>query len=217
MWSSSGRKSKKKGSASDLDTDTIRSMFQELAEEDDPSVAGMEGICKLCEKLDLDPVDDIRVLVLLWKLGSEEKPGQITSQEWEDGCEKLRTDSIEKFKEVLPSLDPGFMDRAEFKDFYKFCFQFNRQGTHRTLDKSMVTALLEMALKDRIPSERLETFCKFLEVQKSYTLITLDQWTSFLDFCYECEDLSTYDESTSAWPVLLDEYVDYMEEQQKKK
>ena len=78
-------------------------------------------------------------------------------------------------------------------------------------------ALLGMVLKDRIPSDRLGTFSAFLEAQKSYTRITLDQWTSFLDFCYECEDLSTYDESTSAWPVLIDEYVEYVEEQQKKK
>ena len=99
----------------------------------------------------------------------------------------------------------------------QFCFQFNRQGTHRTLDKEMVVALLPMVLKGRIADERLDTFCTFTESQTSYTRITLDQWCSFLDFCYECEDLSTYDESMSAWPVLIDEYVDYMEEQQKKK
>jgi hypothetical protein len=81
----------------------------------------------------------------------------------------------------------------------------------------MVVALMRMVLTSRIPSERLDTYCTFLEAQQSYTRITLDQWSSFLDFCYECEDLSTYDESTSAWPVLIDEYVDYMEEQQKKK
>ena len=101
--------------------------------------------------------------------------------------------------------------------FAQFCFQFNRQGTHRTLDKEMVVALMKMVLKERVPDDRLDTFITFLDEQKSYTRITLDQWTSFLDFCYECEDLSTYDESTSAWPVLIDEYVDYMEQQQQKK
>ena len=81
----------------------------------------------------------------------------------------------------------------------------------------MVVALIKLVLKDRIPSERLDTFCTFVETQTSYSRITLDQWTSFLDFCYECEDLSTYDESSSAWPVLIDEYVEFMEEQQKSK
>jgi hypothetical protein len=81
----------------------------------------------------------------------------------------------------------------------------------------MVVALLSMILKGRIPADRLETFCTFCEGQESYNRITLDQWTSFLDFCHEVEDLSMYDESSSAWPVLIDEYVEYMEEQQKKK
>lgn len=225
MWnSSSGKRSKGRNSGSHnnnrpptIDETAAAKMFQEIAEDSDPSVAGMEGICDLCEKLDLNAEEDIRVLVLLWKLGSKEKPAQISKQEWMSGCNRLQVDSIDKFQSILPSLDIGFLDRTEFREFYKFSFKFNLEGTHRTLDKDMVVALMNMVLTGRIGADRLDTFCTFLEIQKSYTRITLDQWSSFLDFCYECEDLSTYDESTSAWPVLIDEYVDYMEEQQKKK
>ena len=85
------------------------------------------------------------------------------------------------------------------------------------MDKELVVALLNMVLKERIPGDRLDTFCAFVEKQEGYTRITLDQWTSFLDFCYQVPDLSQYDEGASAWPVLIDEYVEYMEEQQKKK
>ena len=86
------------------------------------------------------------------------------------------------------------------------------------MDKDLVVGLMKMVLSGRsIPTtERLDTFCTFVETQQSYTRITLDQWTSFLDFSYECTDLSTYDDSMSAWPVLIDVYVDYMEKQQKK-
>lgn len=78
--------------------------------------------------------------------------------------------------------------------------------------------LLKLVLQDnnRVPADRVESFCNFLETHKDYGLITLDQWTSFWDFSQECEDLSAYDEATSAWPVLIDEYVEYMEELQKK-
>ncbi|CAB9516147.1 DCN1-like protein [Seminavis robusta] len=219
MWSSSSKK--KRGSSttssSGLNTDNAEKLFQEIADEDDDQVAGMEGISQLCEKLDIDPLEDLRVLVLLWKMGANEKPAQISKQEWMQGCAKLNVDSIAKFQNILPSLDTGFLDQTEFKDFYKFCFQFNRQGTHRTLDKELVVALIKMVLKERIPKDRLDSFCDFVESQESYTRITLDQWTSFLDFCYECEDLSSYDESTSAWPVLIDEYVEFMEERAKNK
>ena len=74
----------------------------------------------------------------------------------------------------------------------------------------------------RVTAHRLDTFCDFLEATKdvSYNKITLDQWRSFLDFSYEFPDadtLASYDESVSAWPVLLDEYVEYMENLGKKK
>jgi hypothetical protein len=176
------------------------------------------GIFTMGEKLGMDATEDIRILVLLWKMGCREKPAQILKQEWMQGCSQLQVDSWEKMQALVPTLDTGFMEQTDFKDFYKFCFQFNRQGTHRTLDKDLVVALLKLVLKERVATDRLETFCEFLETSaEQHSRITLDQWTSFLDFCLECEDLSTYDESTSAWPVLLDEYVDWIEERQKKK
>jgi DCN1-like protein 1/2 len=125
MWNSSGssKKTKRKSSQSagsgSVDEAAVEKLFAELADEDDPNSAGMDGICKLCEHLDLDPLEDIRILVLLWKLGCKEKPAQITKEEFITGCYKLQIDSIDKFQALLPSLDTGFLDEMEFKDFYK--------------------------------------------------------------------------------------------------
>ena len=102
-----------------MDEDAIIALFDEIADDEDPSVAGMEGISKLCDKLDIDPLEDIRILVLLWKLGSKEKPAQISREEWISGCQTLQADSINKFKALLPSLDIGFLDQIDFRDFYK--------------------------------------------------------------------------------------------------
>jgi hypothetical protein len=210
MWSSK----KKKQIVSGIDELAAANMFQEIADDDDPSVSNLEGIFSLGEKLGIDATEDIRILVLLWKMGCSKKPGQLTRDEWMLGCEALRVDSWTKLQALLPSLETGFLDHNTFKDFYKFCFQFNRQGTHRTLDKELVVDLLKMVFSDhRVSKERLSTFCKFLEKSEGYQRITLDQWTSFLDFCVECPDqtLTGYDESTSAWPVMIDEYVEFVQ------
>ena len=127
MWgssNSSSKKSKKKSSKSSssygaIDETATENLFNELADVDDPTIIEMDGIAKLCEKLDLDPETDIRILVLLWKLGSNEKPAQISKAEFMNGCYELQVDSIEKFKTLLPSLDTGFLDQDEFKSFYK--------------------------------------------------------------------------------------------------
>jgi len=211
MWNSKKKKSSNSLSLSGINEAAAEKMFAEIADPDDPTTANMEGIFTLGEKLGMDATEDIRILVLLWKMGCREKPAQLQKQEWMQGCSQLQVDTWDKVKALVPSLETGFLEQTEFKDFYKFCFQFNRQGTHRTLDKELVTALLKLVLKDRISADRLETFCEFLEGAEQHTHITLDQWSSFLDFCYECEDLSTYDESTSAWPVVIDEYVEFME------
>jgi hypothetical protein len=67
--------------------------------------------------------------VLLWKMVAVSKPGQVTRKEFTVGMTNIfKKDSIEGLKTVLPSLDPGFLERAPFRDFYKFVFQFNREG-----------------------------------------------------------------------------------------
>jgi DCN1-like protein 1/2 len=117
MWNSGRPKSKKKPPS--IDETAAEKLFQDIADEDDPHVASMEGISKLCDQLELDPLEDIRILVLLWKLGANEKPAQINKDEWMQGCNKLQVDSVDKFQALLPSLDTGFLEQAEFKDFYK--------------------------------------------------------------------------------------------------
>jgi hypothetical protein len=118
MWNSKKKSSSARKSM--IDEAAAEKIFADIADDDDPTVAGMEGICTLCEEqLGIDALEDIRVLVMLWKLGSKEKPAQISKDEWMSGCQKLQIDSIAKLKDLLPSLDTGFLDQAEFKDFYK--------------------------------------------------------------------------------------------------
>merc|ERR1712071_720567 len=215
MWGGSSRRgaSSRASRTPNVNEGAITKMFVDIADEDNPEVANMEGLAKLCEHIGIDP-EDVRALVLLWKLGANKKPGQITKQEWIQGCIKLEADSIDKFKNIIPKLDPGFITRDEFKSFYKFAFQFNREGKYRTLDKDIVIDLLDLVLKDRVDSHRIQNFAEFLESSKEEAnkKINLDQWSSFLDFCYEYENesLDNYDDEMSAWPILIDDFVEFM-------
>lgn len=99
---------------------TPEMLFDEICNTENPNMVDMDGIVTLCEKyLDIDPYEDIRVLVLMWKLGSKEKPASISRKEWLGGCQKHHITSDKKLKAFVPSLDTGFLDRSEFKDFYK--------------------------------------------------------------------------------------------------
>lgn len=56
-------------------------LFDVYCDPDDDTVMNMEGIEKLCEHLGIDPMKDIRILVLLWKLHATQKPGHVTKDE----------------------------------------------------------------------------------------------------------------------------------------
>lgn len=215
-WRSKARKKSTNASANRWNEAAALQIFDDtLAESDDDTVATMDGISKLCELLEIDPFEDIRILVLLWKMGAgNEKPQHVTKNEWKDGCEKLNADSLDKLKEMLPSLDTGFLEATEFRDFYKFSFKFNCEGTYKTIDKESITELNPMLLKDRIPQDRIMKFKEFLTKtdDTAYERITLDQWMTFLDFNLDCQDLDEFDEENSAWPTLIDDYVDYLKD-----
>ena len=177
-----------------VDEEAIDALFSTFADEDDPDQMGMENIAAFSEKLGVDPMTDVRLLVLMWRLKATTKPGTILRKEFVGGMtDGLRKDSIEGIQSILPSLDPGFLERQEFRDFYKFVFQFQREGTHKTIEKDTVAVLLPMVLdKNRAP--HLDYFVEFLKVC-SHQRITLDQWDSFLQFQYNVAvDLSNYDE-----------------------
>eukprot|EP00587_Corethron_hystrix_P009913 CAMPEP_0113308412 /NCGR_PEP_ID=MMETSP0010_2-20120614/6861_1 /TAXON_ID=216773 ORGANISM="Corethron hystrix, Strain 308" /NCGR_SAMPLE_ID=MMETSP0010_2 /ASSEMBLY_ACC=CAM_ASM_000155 /LENGTH=218 /DNA_ID=CAMNT_0000163449 /DNA_START=270 /DNA_END=923 /DNA_ORIENTATION=+ /assembly_acc=CAM_ASM_000155 len=218
MFGSSGRSRRSRGRRSSSDDGAgmkpsvseraITEMFKSYAEEDDPTIIGMDGIDKLCTDLEIDPAEDVRGLVLLWKIVglSQSIPGQISSEEWEKGCTILSLDSLDKFRALVPSLDVGFIEHSDFKDLYKFVFQFNREGTHRTIDRESVIFLLELILgkTGRVLPERLESFITFLKDYKEGERVTLDQWTNFLEFStkHPADDgengINTYEED-GAW------------------
>lgn len=97
-----------------VDEEAIQSLFTSLAEEDDPDVIS-SGISTIAAELNLDPSSDVRILSLMWKLGAKSKPGSITKEEFVRGMVNLRKDSYDGLRALLPSLDPGFLDKSEFR------------------------------------------------------------------------------------------------------
>lgn len=110
------RMSGKSKKPSTVNVDKITKLFDTYIQDpDDPDVLDMAGIGAFSEALGMDPSSDIRLLVLLWKLGSKYKPGCITRTEFCNGMKSLCIDSIPKLKTFLPSLDHGFLERSEFR------------------------------------------------------------------------------------------------------
>lgn len=191
-------------------TRAISAMFTKYSElgESPGDALDMSSICQLGDDIGIDAATDVSILVLCFRLGAKGgKPGTVLKEEWLDGMEKMGVDSVEKLKELLPSFDLGFMESDEFREFYKFSFQFSREGTHRTIERDVAVPLLQMVIGQR--SRYTEEFVEFLKQCPANTRVTFDQWSSFLEFSNTVSsDFDGYDED-GAWPILLDEYVEY--------
>lgn len=184
-----------------VDKKGIRDLFDRWADE--PELMTIEGIGNMASDLGMDPETDVRVLALCWKIGAK-RPAQIDHVEWATGLETLQCDSFERLKELIPN--PDEFDLPTFKRFFKFVFLFSREGTHKTIEKDLVAALLPIAIGGR--SQHTTLFLQFLE-QSSTSRVTLDQWCSFLEFSDKVSvDFDGYEED-GAWPLLIDEYVEY--------
>lgn len=108
-------------------------LFSLLADPENPDIATMEGIFKLGELLEIDASADVRILSILWKFGAISKPGCITKAEFLAGMESNFITDIKGLKDSLYTFDTGFLEASEFREFYKFVFQFSREGTNKTL------------------------------------------------------------------------------------
>ena len=176
------------------------------------------------------------MLVILWKFGATSKSGCITRSEFVSGMESNYIADAAALQGSLYTFETGFLETAgiamtnflhptflistnitiasklfvyfaEFRDFFRFVFQFSREGTNKTLEKDLVIGLLPILL-DLNRAPHLDYFLNFLQ-SVSNPRITFDEWTSFLQFQQACPvDLVGYDED-GAWPVLLDEYVEW--------
>jgi len=217
--SSSKKKVSSESSSSSLE---VPLTFKRYASVDGGDEIGMDGLAKLAEDLGIDAATDTKLLAFCWRLQAE-KPGVISEAEWQrvTSCPRLPTygsssPTVEALKEGWDQLDPGFLDNAEFRPFYKFCFEFNREGTKKFLDKDAAIALLPLCVENR--STHTKQFVAFLEKKSDDFKLNKDQWCSFLDFSLSVGPgpaFDGWDADESSWPILLDEFVEYAKAQAK--
>lgn len=96
-------------------------------------------------------------------------------------------------------------DADHFARFYRFIYLACREPLKRSISAAVAVHCWQLLLRGRF--RLLDKWCKFV-VSSKQAVISEDTWRQVLDFCKTIhEDLSNYDAS-SAWPVLLDEFVE---------
>ncbi|EDW40198.1 GL25128 [Drosophila persimilis] len=179
--------------------------FQEYTTPDEPETLGPDGMEKFCEDIGVAP-ENIVMLVLAYKMGATQM-GFFSQKEWLKGLTELECDSTMKMVVKLDYLRSILNDANSFKSIYRYAYDFAKDSDQRSMDINTAKAMLALLLGKHWPL--YPQFAQFLE-QSKYKVINKDQWCNILEFSRTiCMDLSNYD-IDGAWPVMLDEFVEWM-------
>ncbi|XP_033632105.1 DCN1-like protein 5 [Asterias rubens] len=178
--------------------------FLEYTEQSE-DLMGPEGMEKFCEDIGVEP-ENIVMLVLAWKLEADQM-GFFSLQEWMMGMMKLQVDNPRKLQGKMDYLRTLLNDAPTFKKIYRYAFDFARDKDQRSLDLETSKEMLALLLGRQWVL--FNSFQQFLDHSK-YKVINKDQWCNILEFSRAIKpDLSNYDVD-GAWPVMLDEFVEWM-------
>ncbi|XP_055828120.1 uncharacterized protein LOC129896287 isoform X1 [Solanum dulcamara] len=181
-----------------------------------------EGIEFLCSDLEVEHTD-VRILMLAWKMQSE-KQGYFSLNEWRKGLKALRADTVQKLKKALPELEKEVRRPSNFVDFYSYAFQYCLtvffflhsflEEKQKSIDIESICLLLDLVLGSQFRPQ-VDGLIQYLRTQIDYKVINMDQWMGFFRFVNEISfpDLNNYD-STLAWPLILDNFVESMRAKQ---
>jgi len=185
-------------------TKSLDAFFNKYKKQDDPLMMDSSGIAVLFGDIGVEPTDPV-ALVIACRCNAHEM-GVFTKDEFKRGMEYIRADSSSQLAERIPKLRSELTDRSTLKEIYAYTFSFALERGQKNLAIEDAIAYWELLLKGHF--SLLTEWVEFVRDHCRNT-ISRDLWMMILDLAISCRpDLSDYD-SEGAWPVLIDDFVDW--------
>lgn len=189
-----------------------RKWFNQYCKQDDPEEIGPEGIERFCYDLNIG-LESKEILIIAFFMEAMQM-GYFEYDEWLKGMRAMGVDSIEKLKLKMFEFENYLKNPAFFNSLYKYAYNFSKVDNQKYIDLEVAIGLWKILLNEE-NCPIINSFIEFLNVKQIVKVINKDQWSNFLEFSHNIPtDLNTYDDA-GAWPVLFDEYISYLKEQQR--
>lgn len=193
----------------------LKAFYQKYVEELPPAdhPGGPDGISgekflQLFQDLEIDPSSDVAALALASACSAPEM-GVFRRREFICGCAVLEVDTLEDLRAKMPELREGVLSGKTLPKVYAYTWGVATEPPHKHLDMEDAAAYWRLFLHDW---PLREEFCEWAASNMKGKKITRDLWNMVLKLATEVPaDLSTYDDEP-AWPVVIDEFVEYLRE-----
>jgi DCN1-like protein 1/2 len=165
---------------------------------------GPNGMQRLLNDLNID-ASSLNALIFAWKLRAETQC-EFSLPEFQIGLREIKVDSLDKLRNQITQWPAELEDKSKFRQVYQFVFHYAKSASLRFLDIDTAIAYWDILFQGRDP--RVPLWIAYLKQEKQRG-ISMDTWNLFFEFLASTnEDYSNYD-SNSAWPCIVDAFVDY--------
>ena len=168
------------------------------------------GIGRFCQDLKVDP-SDIVMLVLSWHF-SAATMCEFSKEEFLEGVTELNCNSIDGIRRKLPQLRSELNSEQTFQEIYNYAYGFACEKGQKCLQLDTALAMWQLLFAEQ-GWPLVDSWCKYLETNHKHA-ISKDTWSQLLDFAKIVRtegDLKEFDASSnSAWPYLIDDFVDLL-------
>ncbi|KAL6761576.1 Cullin binding-domain-containing protein [Haematococcus lacustris] len=196
----------KYSSAPSIDNRAIETLYKSYKDRDEDAITA-EGIMKFCADLKVEPADVVMLVIACYMNAAY--MGEFTKDEFISGMVKLGCDSMDKLRNKLPELRAELKSPSRFKDIYNYAYTFSREKGQKCVQLDTALGMWQLLFPADRPWPLLDDWCEFLTKQHGGKAISKDTWTQLLDFIRTVKpDLSNFDPDNSAWPYLIDEFVE---------
>ncbi|KAI8553204.1 hypothetical protein RHMOL_Rhmol06G0326100 [Rhododendron molle] len=168
----------------------------------------VDGITLLCNDLQVDP-QDIVMLVLSWHMKAATMC-EFSKEEFIGGLQALGIDSLEKLRDRIQLMRSELKDEQKFREIYGFAFGWAKEKGQKSLALDTAIGMWQLLFEAK-HWPLVDHWCQFLQARHNKA-ISRDTWSQLLEFARMVDPmLSNYD-AEGAWPYLIDEFVEYLNE-----
>jgi len=168
-----------------------------------------DGIQKFFEDIKID-IMDASTLAFAF-LCQAKAMGEFTKDEFVRGLTAVKGDTVKDVQANWKNNVTALLNNeTQLKEIYLFTFSFAKEEGARNINFEVAKSLWEILLKDRFAF--LQKWMTYLDAlpEKKKSDIPKDTWNMLIEFHLQTKgDLTKYVDD-GAWPVMIDEFVEYL-------